>query len=141
MKKLDPKNVFSLFEASDEEIFKQEGQAELLKDDGVLLGMAVNGMENYAFLDEIYTAKYGDAYLDHADRIQYRYFCKLFNYLERIKFSKLEPLMNLVDVMGEGSIFYSLEELLEYFVEEEEYEKCARIKHCMDVIESLRVLD
>jgi len=141
MKKLDPKNVFSLFEASDEEIFKQEGQAELLKDDGVLLGMAVNGIENYAFLDEIYTAKYGDAYLDHADRIQYRYFCKLFNYLERIKFSKLEPLINLVDVMGEGSIFYSLEELLEYFVEEEEYEKCAHIKHCMDVIESLRVLD
>jgi len=27
------------------------------------------------------------------------------------------------------------------FQEEEEYEKCARIKHCMDVIESLRVLD
>lgn len=141
MKKIDPKNIFSLFEASDEEILKKEGQEELLKDDGVLLGMVVNGIENYAFLDEIYTTKYGDYYLDHADRIQYRYFDKLYNYLAEIKFIKLEPLLGVVDFMGEGTIFVSLEELLEFFVEYEEYEKCAKIKHSIEVLESLHVLN
>ena len=141
MKKIDPKNIFSLFEASDEEILRNEGHEELLKDDGVLLGMVVNGIENYAFLNEIYTSKYGNHYLDHADRIQYRYFDKMYSYLAEIKFNKLEPLLGIVDFLGEGTIFVSLEELLEFFVDYEEYEKCAKIKHSMEILESLHVLN
>jgi len=54
MNKLDPHTLFSLFEQGDEEVYKEHGVEDTLKNPYVLLNMVSRGMENYAVMDMIY---------------------------------------------------------------------------------------
>ena len=47
MHKLDPHTLFSIFEQGDEEVYKEHGEMEVLKNPFVLMNMVMRGLENY----------------------------------------------------------------------------------------------
>ena len=51
MQPVDPHKLFSLFEKGDEEVYKEHGVEEALKNPYVLMGMVLEGMENYQLMD------------------------------------------------------------------------------------------
>jgi len=136
MKRLSPDNIFSLFDKLDEEILKEEGQEELLKEDYVLLGLAIKGIENYVYLNEIYSNRYGEKYNAIAEGIKNKYFSKMYSYIDEIQLNKLEDFLGAVESLGSGTVVVALEELSLYFVGREEYEKCAKIKKLTDLVKS-----
>lgn len=136
MKRLVPENVFSLFDKLDEEVLKEEGQEELMKEDYMLLGLAIKGIENYVYLDEIYSNKYGEKYKSLAQGIKNKYFNRMYSYIDEIKLNKFEDLLGAVESIGAGGVVVALEELSLYFIEREEYEKCAKIKTIVDIVKN-----
>lgn len=134
MKKLTSDKIFSLFEKMDEEVLTQEGFEDLLNEDSTLLGMVVKGVENYSFIHEIYLNRYGERYEELAEGVKLQYFDKLFSYLQKLKLNKLEVLLDLIEVIGEGTIYRSLQDLSTHFQDLEEYEKCAKIKKIVDIL-------
>lgn len=137
MKKEISDKIFNLFEKMDEEVLLEEGSSDLLNEDSVLLGIVVKGVENYNYIDEIYLNRYGDKYAKLAEGIKYRYFDKLFSYLDKIKLNKLEVLLDLIELIGLNIVCRSLEELIQFFQLLEEYEKCAKIKKVKDILKYL----
>ena len=84
MNKLDPHTLFSLFEQGDEEVYKEHGVEDTLKNPYVLLNMVSRGMENYAVMDMIYMKNNYKNYDKVRSNVKYKYFTKLFGYLERL---------------------------------------------------------
>ena len=124
MKKLNPDSVFQIFNQDDREIFQEAGMEHLMNEDYMLIGMAVKGIDNYEILDKINKEKLKELYLEIKDGVKYRYFCKMYDYLYRVKLNKLEDLFDFVQVLGVKDVYSSFEILLSYFREIEDYEKC-----------------
>lgn len=124
MKKLNPDSVFQIFNQDDKEIFQEAGIEYLMEEDYMLVGLAVKGIGNYKLLDDINKKKLKDLYLEIRDGVKYRYYCKLYNYLYRVKFNKLEELFDFVQVLGVRDVHDTFNILISYFQEVEEYEKC-----------------
>lgn len=124
MKKLNPDSVFQIFNQDDKEIFQEAGIEHLMEEDYMLVGLAVKGIGNYKLLDDINKKKLKDLYLEIRDGVKYRYYCKLYNYLYRVKFNKLEELFDFVQVLGVRDVHDTFNILISYFQEVEEYEKC-----------------
>jgi hypothetical protein len=140
MNKLDPHTLFSLFEQGDEEVYKEHGVEDTLKNPYVLLNMVSRGMENYAVMDMIYMKNNYKNYDKVRSNVKYKYFTKLFGYLERLD---LEDIKAAKFVIGESydlsTLVHNLDLLRKYFEEFELYERCLVIKNTIDSILSTTI--
>ena len=92
MQELNPDSLFSIFEAGDEEVYKENNVGYLLKNPYVLIGMVVRGIDNYKLMDIIYTRNYPKVYKLHRSKVKLKYYTNLYSYLTRIDITLL--LMN-----------------------------------------------
>ena len=137
MKKMNLDNVFEIFNQDDEQVYEQAGMKFLMEDDTVLLNTVVRGIETYWKFDDSYTNKFPDQYETVREKVRRKYFNKMFKYLVRINLKKLEPFFDTVGDLGYGTVENSLNEYIEHFVDLEEYEKCAKIKKVLDIVQNL----
>jgi len=96
--------------------------------------MVITGVKNYEFLDVIYTNKYGEKYLNTSDTIKHRYFEMLFENLSKIEYKDLDAILDTAMFLGKDETKESLDIMLQYYVDLEEYEKCTSIKKLMDLV-------
>ena len=130
-------NIFEVFNQGDEQVYEQAGMKFLMEDDTVLLNTVVRGIESFWKLDDIYTNKFPDQYETVRERVKVKYFNKMYKYLTKINLKKLEPFFDTVGDLGYGTVENSLQEYMEHFIELEQYEKCAKIKKVLDVVQGL----
>lgn len=139
MNKLNPHTLFSIFEKGDEEVYKENQMEGLLDNPYVLIGMVVSGVENYYFIDEIYSNKDPKRYAKVKNNIKYKYFTKVFKYLTRLSLDELNTKYGIgTDYELDRSI-NALNDLLFYFEDMEEYEKCALIFQYTDLLYSKKL--
>lgn len=117
MNKLDPHTLFSIFEKGDEEIYKENQLEGLLDNPYVLIGMVVNGVENYHFINDIYTQKEPKRYAKVKDSIKYKYFNKIYNYLKRLPLESFNKKYGIGTTYELDRSINALNELLYYFEE------------------------
>ena len=142
MKKLSTNQLFDIFEKGDEEVYVEHGVEDLLDNTYILFGMVVRGVENYYIIDQLYSTKYTDQYLEVKDSIKLKYFSGLMNYLERIGDISPDLLPLLEKEFDKQSIQYAFNELINLFIEVEYYEKCAILKKYFELfsIKQLEVI-
>ena len=134
MQPLDKDTLFSIFEAGDEEIYKEHGVEDQLNNPFVLMGMVLRGVENYAIMDMMYMRRHPEHYKNVRDLTKYKYFTKLYQYLDRIDSTRFNKIYKIADSFGRDETFMGLETLLRYFEKIEHYEKCATIKRYQDLL-------
>lgn len=130
---MDIDKLFELFSVGDTEVYKENGVIDILDNTYILIGMVVKGVENYYIIDQIYTARYGELYLSTRENIRLKYFNGLYQYLERVNIEEGDTLENLLDEFGPQAIYYAFQEMLECFLEVEEYLKCAKIQKFLEI--------
>ena len=134
MHKLDPHTLFSIFEQGDEQIYRENNVEDVLKNPYVLIGMVVTGVENYYFMDKMYSIKHPKLYGRVKSNIKHKYYSRLFKYLDRINPDEFNSIYRIgLDYEIDKSLRY-MYDLLFYFEEMEEYRKCKVIKHFADLL-------
>lgn len=131
---IDKDKLFSIFEKGDEEIYQEHGVSEVLSNPFVLLNMVVRGIENYQLMDLLYSRNYPKEYIKVKDKIKYKYYLKLFSYLNRITIPENTEDFNIGESYDIETTFLSLESMKDYFESLEEYEKCGKIKKYIDLL-------
>ena len=134
MKPLDHRTLFSIFEAGDEEIYKEHGIADTLNNPFVLMGMVLKGVENYHIMDIMYTKSYPDEYKKVRDTVRYKFMNKLYGYLLRINSNSFEAVYTIGDSFDIVAVDTCLNFLLRFYQDIEEYEKCAIIKRYIELL-------
>ena len=131
---LDKHTLFSIFEQGDEQVYKEHGIEDTLKNPFVLMGMVVNGLHNYDLMDIMYARNYPKEYSKVKEGLKRKYFTKLYGYLCRIDVDSFEDIYNIGESYDGGDIYVGLDTLRVYFETLEEYEKCAIIKKYMNFL-------
>ena len=126
--------LFSIFEQGDEEVYKEHGMEDALKNPFVLMGMVLRGVENYHMMDMMYSRQYPQQYKNVRSQVKYKYFNKLFLYLNRIDSTKFETFYRIGESFEKEDVYVGLEQIKYYFESLEEYEKCAVIKRFQDLL-------
>ena len=127
MHKLDPHTLFSIFEQGDEEIYREHGQEEVLKNPFVLMQMVMRGLENYQLMCMMYFKNFPKQFKRVEPTIKYKYYSKLYGYLLRINLRSIETIYTIGDSYEKKQVGDALNELLYYFEYIEQYEKCGKI--------------
>ena len=135
MQPIDPNTLFSIFEHGDEEIYKEHGLEDTLNNPFVLMGMILRGIENYHMMDIIYMKQYPAQYKNVRKLTRYKYFNKLYSYLERIDSTEFEDIYSIGESFEEKEIQGGLNYLRVYYEKLEEYEKCAVIKRYINLLD------
>ena len=141
MSKLDPHTLFSIFEKGDEEIYEEHGQAEVLNNPFVLMGMVLRGLENYDLMSILYKRNYPKEFTKVEHKVKHAYYTKLYGYLLRINIKYGKGTYTIGDSYEENSIIRSMDTLIDFFVEYEEYEKCAVLEEYKDLVISKQIKD
>jgi hypothetical protein len=134
VQKLDPHTLFSIFEKGDEEIYRDNKVEGLLNNPFVLVGMVVNGVENYYYIDEIYANKDPERYAMVREKVKYKYFTKIYNYLNKLPVGEMIEAYKIGEDYELTRSINAFNELLFYFEELEEFEKCAIIFQYNDLL-------
>ena len=134
MQPLDKNTLFSIFEVGDEEIYKEAGVEDQLKNPFVLMGMVLRGLENFSIMDMMYLRTHPKDYKNVREITKYKYYTKLYKYLERIDSNNFDKIYKIADSFGRDETFVGLENLLRYFEKIEQYERCAVIKRYQDLL-------
>ena len=134
MQKLDPHTLFSIFEQGDEEIYKENNVQDLLDNPYVLIGMVVTGVENFYLIDKMYSLRHPEEYKRVRESIRLKYFRKLFGYLDRISPVEMDVVYRIGSDFELDRSLDALNDLLYYFQNIEQYEKCAVIKKYTDLL-------
>ena len=134
MNKLDPHTLFSIFEQGDEEIYREHNITGVLNNPYVLIGMVVNGVENFYLIDKMYLFRYGNKYARIRNRIRYKYFNRLYLYLTRITLRDFKHEYTIGDDYEIDRSINALIDLLYYYQSLEQYEKCSVIKQFSDLL-------
>ena len=127
MHKLDPHTIFSIFEQGDEEVYKEHGELEVLKNPFVLMNMVMRGLENYQLMCVMYLRNFPKEFKRIEPNIKYKYYTRLYNYLLRINLNSIETIYTIGDSYEKKQVGEALNELLYYFESIEQYEKCSKI--------------
>lgn len=122
---MDIDSLFNMFSVGDSEVYKENMVEDILDNSYVLIGMVIKGVENFYIIDQIYTSRFGETYVSSKDSIRLKYFTRLLQYLERVDLSQEDTLQDLVYEFGYNSMYYAFHEMLECFLEVEDYLKCA----------------
>lgn len=126
-------NIFKVFAADDDSIFRgEENAAELLDNDFIKVGTLIKGMENYILLDRIYSLKFGTSYESKRESIKRKYYLGLVQNLPRPGELHSNTLEDLVDEFGKETLSISLSSLIDYFVEIEDFDPCITLKAYLD---------
>lgn len=134
MQPLDKNTLFSIFEAGDEQVYKENGIDDMLKNPFVLMGMVLQGLQSYHLMDIMYKRNFPTEYKRVAEGIKYKYYSRLYGYLNRIESDKFETIYTIGDTFDKEDVFIGLEELRTYFEGIEEYEKCIVIKKYTELL-------
>ena len=134
MQPIDPKTLFSIFEAGDEQVYKENGVEDVLNNPFVLMGTILNGIENYHLMDIMYSRKFGEEYKAVQEQVKHKYFTRMYNYLNRIDTENFEDKHDIGSTFDYNAVTGALVTLLKYFEEIEHYEKCAVIKRYLDYL-------
>lgn len=135
MQPLDKQSLFSIFEQGDEAIYKEAGAEEQLQNPFVLMGMVIRGLENYDIMDMMYMKRHPENYKRVRAITKFKYFNKLYGYLNRIDIDKLpKEIYKVSESFGREGSYVSLENMLRYFEKIEHYEKCAVVKKYQDLL-------
>lgn len=135
MNKLDPHSLFSLFEKGDEEVYKEHGVENTLKNPYVLLNMVTRGMDNYVIMDMLYMKNNPVSYRHVRKDVKHKYYVRLYNYLERLDISSIKDnTFTIGDSYDIPNLVNRLDELRVYFEEYEQYERCSVIKSTIDML-------
>lgn len=137
MKKLDPDKIFSFF--TQDEVEPEDFLQSREVSDTTILITVVRNIESYYFLDDISERKYGEAYVAIRNRVKTRYFNLLYKFLSMMKLTSIEALQDAMIDLGHGGVEFSLNDLMEFFITVEEYEKCAYIKKLLDICLDIEV--
>ena len=127
MNKLDPHTLFSIFEQGDEDVYKEHGQEDVLKNPFVLMQMVTRGIENYDMMSIIYQKHHPEQFDRIKDLLKLKYYNKLYSYLKRINYNSLENIYKIGDTFEKREVGEALNTLLYYYEVLEEYEKCGEI--------------
>lgn len=127
MQHLDKNTLFSIFEADDEEVYKEHELTDLLDNPYVLMGMVVKGLRNFEIIDIMYTRSYKDEYLSIRHNVKHRYYTKLVSYLDRIQDESFDAIYSVGDSYDADDVMDSMRELLTHFEYKEDYSKCSTI--------------
>lgn len=141
MKRLDSKSLFDIFDAGDEEVYEQHGVQDILDNSFVLFGMVIRGVDNFYLIDQMYANKYQNEYVEVRDCIKLKYFTGLMKYLVRIDDIPLDTVSILQDEFGEEAIDYSLNEMLQVFEQDEQYELCSIIAKYLHLFSVKKLVD
>ncbi len=134
MQPIDPNTLFSIFEQGDEEIYKEHGIEDHLQNPFVLMGMVLRGIDNFHMMDLMYIKQYPSHYKKVRNLTKYKYFNKLYSYLQRIDSDSFEDIYKVGESFDKVQTKNGLDFLREYFERLEEYEKCAVIKKYIDLL-------
>jgi len=134
MQPIDPHTLFSIFEQGDEEIYREHKVEDVLNNPYVLMGMVLQGLQNYEIMDMMYRRSYPEQYKRVQGIVQTKYYSRLYSYLTRIDSTKFEAIYSIGESYNCQDILFGLETLLYFFENIEAYEKCAVIKQYMDLI-------
>jgi len=135
MNKLDPHSLFSLFEKGDEEVYKEHGVENTLKNPYVLLNMVTRGMDNYVIMDMLYMKNNPVSYKHVRKDVKLKYYVRLYNYLERLDIKSIKDnTFTIGDSYDIPNLVNRLDELRLYFEEYEQYERCSVIKSTIDML-------
>lgn len=134
MKPLDKNTLFSIFEAGDEQVYKENGAEDALKNPFVLMGMVLQGLQSFELMDIMYQRNFPNEYKKVSKTIKYKYYTKLYNYLIRINSDKFETIYQIGESFESADVYTGLEELREFFELHEEYEKCGTIKKYRELL-------
>jgi hypothetical protein len=136
MQHLDKNTLFSIFEAGDEEIYEEHNITHVLDNPFVLMGMVMRGLENWNLLSILYTRTYKQQFTSVEPKIKRLYFAKLCGYLERIGDKKFDSTYGIGDDYDTTTTIDGLYELLMYFTETEQYEKCVIVNKYFELMAS-----
>ena len=134
MQPIDPNTLFSIFEAGDEEIYKEHNIQDTLNNPYVLMGMVIKGVENYFMMDMMYMQRYPQEYKNVRNVTKHKYYNRLYKYLDRLDSDNFGNEFKIGDSFDRDQAFLSLDYLRVYFENIEHYEKCAIIKKYQDLV-------
>lgn len=141
MKRLDSKSLFNIFDVGDEEVYEQHGVQDILDNSFVLFGMVIRGVDNFYLIDQMYANKYKNEYTEVRDSIKLKYFTGLMRYLVRIDDIPLDTVSILQDEFGIDAIDYSLNEMLQTFEQDEQYELCSVVAKYLHLFSVKKLVD
>ena len=123
---------FSLFEATDEELYKALDIKSSFFTSEVLVLSIINGIKQYVYLDKHYLKQRNKDYLKLRIPLREKYFNRLSRLASQVDLKRLEEFLKNNKELKEGIPL--LQKLQEYFISKEEYEKCTSLR---DIIRSL----
>ena len=98
------------------------------------MGMTVTGVENFNLIDEMYLLKHKSDYAKIRPSVKYKYYSKLVTYLTRINIEEAQDAYTVGEDFDIERCLHSLNEMLEYFQDIEEYERCAIVFKYIDLL-------
>lgn len=134
MQHIDPNTLFSIFEQGDEEIYREHGVEDQLKNPFVLMGMVLRGIENFHMMDMMYMRQYPQHYKKVRRLTKYKYLNKVFSYLTSINIDSFEDIYKIGESFNRQETKDGLDFLRVYYEGIEQYEKCAVIKKYIDLL-------
>ena len=69
------------------------------------------------------------------DDIKYKYYSKMYNYIDRLQLNKFEDVYSIGDAYDLEATLYAFNDILKYFEKREQYERCSVIKKVLDIID------
>ena len=112
MQKLDPHTLFQIFEKGDEEVYKEHGMEDQLKNPFVLMGMVLKGLENYKLMSIMYKNNFPKEFERNEGFIKAKYYNTLYKYLERIDSYQFENLYSIGESFEASKVKMALEHFL-----------------------------
>ena len=125
MKHIDPDKLFDLFAYDDCQVLNDNGIDNQSQDILTTFGGVIKGVENYYILDYLYTNRYGKTYVCVREKLQVKYFTNLVQSLKDIGNIPSDTVQAIIDEFGIPAIDYALNELVNCFIQIEQYDKCA----------------
>ena len=127
MQGLDPHTLFSIFEQGDEQVYKEHGMQDVLSNPFVLVGMVVTGVQNYHLMDLMYMRQFPTEYKQVRQLTKRKYFNNLYKYLLRVDIDNIDNTYEIGESFDIKEAKFSLNTLLKFYEDLEQYEKCAVI--------------
>jgi hypothetical protein len=138
MKNYTEQHVIEAFESDVQSQFKESKAYNKLNPTQNGIKNAITGIEKYDFLHIVYLRAYGQTYLKIAPEVRSRYYHKMFDHLSSVNVNDLESLLEVVHKLDSVIVRKNLNKLLNFFINLEEYEKCAVIKSILDILPVLQ---
>jgi hypothetical protein len=134
MKGISVSKLQSIFNPDDAEVFTEEQLDMLMSDDLVKIKSLVFGVQHFYTLANIYTVRYPETVGEYLPAIMQKSFTKLYSLIKDLNLELLAQ-REFHFYQDEISIItQSILSLIQHFEHTEEYEKCAKLKGILDIL-------